>query len=297
MKNIFHKTKISFLIFLLFFSVCERNEEKIKKGFNFLENGDLEKSLIIFQKLYHQNRNNPEVLRGLGMLLSLRIASFSIGLDLLEKSLLKKSNPSFRKQLIIFYIVTQNIERMEKLLVAEKLNSDNIYNSNIIQMDILYQCITKPNLQKLKKLSSKLIQNQDTFYYFLCNLFIKNKKRYQEELLNQFNKIQDDKEKCNIVVVWLSQTEKPERFLKKEKEICKKKFLGLISVHREDFEIRSYPKEDIERNKVFYDKIFQPKDPGPKLLYRPRILKKNEEELEEKLEEDVKEDEEESEEK
>ena len=259
--------KISVLSGIAFFA-CDQSKVRIDEAYRNLEKANFDAALYSFHKLYKEKPQNPRVLAGLGILLSLKHISIFAAIDILKTSLKIKADAEVRRQLAMIYIAMGQTKRIMDLTRSDNLSVEEAFTPSLIQLHRAASCLEKPSSAKLKRLETAPQQEDSPFYYFLCELSLKKKPKDSIALLKSYYAIQNHKMRCEALsLCFIIENILPPDFLQKEKAICLKKSLALVALKRESLQLGSG--EDLNMSRVETD--FQKNRPGS-LIQTPLLL-------------------------
>ena len=248
-KNLLLKklAKISILSGVFLFA-CDRSGSHIDEAYANMGKANFDAALHSFHKLYKKKPQDPRVLAGLGLLLSLKRISIFTAIDLLKASLKIKPNAETRRQLAIIYIAMGQTKRITELSHSDNLNVEEAFAPSLLQLHTMASCLDKPSSKKLKKLKTASQQEDSPFYYFLCELSYKKKTKDDINLLKSYYAIQNPKMRCEALsLCFIIENVLALDFLRREKEMCLKKSPGLLAFQRENLNLTNV-ELDLQKN-------------------------------------------------
>ncbi len=284
-----------FSILFLFTQFCYTNKDRISDADFLIKDGQFVSALQEFYSLHKEYPKDPNVLKNLGMLLSISPSSFLVASHFIQQSLQEKFDNDLLRQLFILYVQMNSQERIlttvEDIIREKGLSKEQKSKAHIEHIRIAVACLQeKESLNTIKNLLNKLEKKDEKFpfYTFLCNLSLKsidknNKKKQQLPFLwESYYKIKEAKIRCEAQSIWLSQLQtfssnaiSQENQI--EKELCLQKFPSLLSMYREF----SHPKENLNQTSNFAKRAFPTiflsdpflfSDPGPEGIKPPRYI-------------------------
>ena len=266
---------------------CDKTELRIDEAYADLERAHFDAALYSFHRLYKDKPQNPRVLAGLGLLLSLKRISLFAAVDLLRASLKIKPNAEVRRQLAMIYIAMGQTKRIAELTRSDNLSVEEAFTPSLIQLHTAASCLDKASSAKLKKLETSPQQEDSSFYYFLCELALKKKEKESIDLLKSYYAIQNPKMRCEALsLCFILENSLPLDFLHKEKKICLQDSRSLLIFQREDLKLTQAELELQKRHTRLFDTDpFSPPDPGPEGLKAPwQVIVQEQKEGQEKQE-------------
>jgi len=253
---------------LLLFS-CLEQPFRVREGFALMESGNYDAALEQFQRAYMETPDNPILLGGLGMILSLKRATFVTATDMMERSLEKrKDDEKLRWELILLYLDAGMAEKALSLVGPDKISVERFFLSDYALIRTGIACIQNPG----EKIEKQLLEFPDSFRksYLLARCFVEGKwpKDRHADAVKLYLSMDDKKTACELAVLM---KETPEVSLQSALTACRVEYPASLTLQRE----RPIVIGNTSLRKLFDDTLFTPGDPKiiPEIPDSPEVHK------------------------
>ncbi|MDH5657238.1 MAG: hypothetical protein OEZ34_15105 [Spirochaetia bacterium] len=279
--NSLHKSKMNFVIILALSAIlivlssgCSLKQRQVEIGFAALESGNFDAALERFQRLYENYPDDPEIIKGMGYVLSLRKITLMSSVYLLEESLSRMKDKRARNELFKIYMDAALFDRAEKLLASEKISVEEFLSQEISIYRAALICMKEPSpfsASTLRKIPESPLRN-----YFLARCMMEES--YRPESLKEIKGIIDsmDDEELRCELESLFPPDKIEDEIRHRVVIrnCRTKFPGSLTLWRE----RPLRFEEVQIPKLFDDHLLIPNDPDLMIMeqYKKLVEEKSE---------------------
>ena len=213
-------------LFLAFVCSCADYSAYIEEGHQNLKAGRFDAAFGQFQKASGARNNDPRLLGGMGLVLSLKRISIPAAIRLLEKSLALGPDDDVRRELLRLYVDMGFLEDARSLVRAPKISNQKMFAPDIKIMQLGVDCIASPGTSYYNLLEKYAPDRLRDFFLVRCLLAGKENKK----ALAAFKNLKDDLTRCELVASW--PLEKIEADAPSASD-CSKRFPGSIYLNRE----------------------------------------------------------------
>jgi len=212
------------------FSACADFHLQIEEGYKQLEAGNFDAALERFQRSSMESPENPRVLAGLGLVLSLRRVSQLSALKLLKTSLKKKPNNRVRWELLTLYMNMGLYEEARVILSPKWIPIEKYFDEDMRLLREGVACMRRPSRYALQALRGGPESTLREYFLTRCLL---RRKQYKKAFAS-FRLVKNRKLRCELLAS-ISETDfKAEKFKYRETLIrCRNQFPGSVVLHRE----------------------------------------------------------------
>jgi len=248
-----------FTIFLLAFLLiaCSNKKERIAAGMHALENGHYSRALEIFQKEYNSDPHDPELLAGLGSVLSLKRASVIASTEMLEASLRIKKNNGVRRSLFLLYLDLGLEDRAALLISPDRLGTNEFFSPEVSLLRLTLGCLESPSQKKLKELMAQPPGPFRDYLAVRCMVEDRFKSIKADDVILHIDSIRDEQTQCEALHLLPERlVSDPFRQSVRIRE-CSARFAGSLLLHRDPMKVKSVTAP----RKLFESDQFIPPDP------------------------------------
>ncbi len=253
-----------FIVFVLGFTGCT-DSGRVRDGYRLLSAGRFEAALEQFERVHKGGRETPELLAGLGLVLSLEQGSASAAADLMEKSLSKSDNALVRRELVMLLVQMNQLDRAFAAMDPERMTTQSFYAPETAVMRAGVQCMQDPYDHSIANLKSAEPIPLAPFFAALCALSPLNQKDRTDKARKLLDEISEPRLACELSVM-LSRRQ-PD--LQERAEECRRRFPDSVVMHRRWY-VDSKP---VPPRKLFSGNLFEPEDPGIDPVWKPEAPK------------------------
>lgn len=253
-----------FIAVLYFLSGCT-DSGRVREGYRLLSAGRFEAALEQFERVHKGGRETPELLAGLGLVLSLEQGSASAAADLLEKSLAKSDNGLVRRELVLLLVQMNQLDRALAVMDPERMTTRSFYAPETAVMRAGVQCMQDPYDHTIANLKSSEAIPLAPFFAALCALSPMNQKDRTDKARKLLEDVSEPRLNCELTVM-LSRRQSD---LLEKAEDCRRKFPDSVVMHRR-WHVDSKP---VPPRKLFSGNLFEPEDPGIDPVWKPEAGK------------------------
>ncbi len=268
-----------------------------------LEEGSFDQAFEAYERLNQNGERAPEVLAGLGLLLSAQPVAAYAGSDLMEQSLAKapKESEAVREQLMLLYLAMGRLESARALIHPDRLSVEQVYSPGITRLRLGLNCMRSPGRRSLQRLSEAPAHPRREFFVILCSLLQRGDRTQPEAAIQQWREFRqlEAQTACEALSVWPPADQLPAlqrstavnakrsrgmaAFLRVERARCREDFPGEISIQRDTVGLRglatarrqaaqSEGQAARTAEELFAIDAYDPGDPGAEIekrTYRP----------------------------
>lgn len=238
---------------------------RVREGYRLLSAGRFEAALEQFERVHKGGRETPELLAGLGLVLSLEQGSASAAADLMEKSLTKSDNPLVRRELVLLLVQMNQLDRAFAVMDPERMSTKSFYTPETGVMRAGVQCMQDPYDHVIANIKSSQPIPLAPFFAALCALSPMNQKDRTEKARRLLDDITEPRLACELTVM-LSRRQ-PD--LIEKAEDCRRRFPDSVVMHRR-WSVETKP---VVPRKLFSGDLFEPEDPGIDPVWKPEAAK------------------------
>jgi hypothetical protein len=230
---------------------------KIEQAQAQMDRGNFDGALEILQREYANDPDNPDLVAGLGLVLSVRKGARIASIGLLNRSLKQRRNRSIYRELFLLYIDSGMIDDAKKMISPEYLTVDDFFRSEISVMRKAMACFEKPDRNRVREITDEERSGLRDYLAVRCMLAPGYVNLNRGDLYAVLNGMEDDAKKCESLILL------PEKYVVDPfdhdlsvKE-CRKKYPGSLLMNREQFIAAGV----VDTRKLFDDSIFIPTIP------------------------------------
>lgn len=292
------KALASLFVFALTGTACGDASVRIALAGQLLEEGNFDQAFEAYERLYQNGERAPQVLAGLGLLLSAQPVAAFAGIDLMEQSLAAASNEEVREQLMLLYLAMGRLESARGLIHPDRLSVEQVYSPGITRLRLGLNCLRSPGRRSLQQLNEAPAHPRREFFVILCSLLQRGDTAQPEAAIQQWREFRQREAQaaCEALSVWPSADQLPAlrrsttvnakrsrgmaAFLRVERARCRDDFPGEISIQRDTAGLRSLatgldrraqnPGSQADRE-LFAIDVYDPGDPGPEVQKRTYV--------------------------